>query len=738
MTSASKLIVHSPQGMRSLAPQPAAAPHVISELLRQAGLPLNTRCGQRGLCDGCFVELLSGTVVHAASGQTLEAAEHPLPIRGCEFQLAANRDAEIHVPARSLLAHEPQVVTSFRLNVSRAHDPLWQRVSCQDLSLRTEVAFAEALCEAVARQRDEDLPVRADDTLAALAGTPVSRLGVALEHRGDHWALLPIAGRSDRPVYGAAIDVGTTTVVVLLVDLANGEVVATASALNGQTNLGDNVLTRINLCLSEPAMVGRLQAAIAQHTLVPLLDQVLTEAGVSLAHLACLVFAGNTTMLHLLAGVDPTPLGTAPFTPVFLDHRVLPASALSLRSLSPAANSSAVAVASADAAQSETAAATLGDCRTGPCEAEACEAEACEAEACEAEACEAEACEAEACEAEACEAEACEAEACEAEACEAEACEAEACEAEACEAEACVTPPLPGGPEPEASTPSLRALTHLLPGAAAYVGADITAGVLSSGMAYRTDTCLLVDVGTNGEIVLKHGDRLLGCATAAGPAFEGAGLKCGVRAGRGAISHIRLEGDPRHPEIEVIGGDRPIGLCGTAYVDFIAQARQVGLIGPTGRYTAEALADGLVTQPAHARIFTVAYARGKEPLVVSEADIASLLQAKAAIAAGILCLLDCVGLQSRDVDTLYLAGGFGFHMDIENVIRCGLLPGFRREQIHLAGNTSLAGAYLALLDSGVLAEIKRVSARLEIVELNLDPHFESHYIDQLSLPDEVS
>ncbi len=673
MTSASKLIVHYPQGTRTLAVEPAAPPPAISELLRQAGLPLNTRCGQRALCDGCFVELLSGALVHTASGQAVEAMDRPHPIRGCEFQPAAGRDAEIHVPARSLLAHEPQVVTSFRLNVSRAHDPLWQRLSCRDLVWRTELPLSDALCEAVARQRDEDLPVRADSALAALTGTTVRHLGVALEQRGDHWALLPLSGRGDRPVYGAAVDVGTTTVVVLLVDLANGEVVGTASALNGQMNLGDNVLTRINLCMSEPAMVGLLQEAITQNTLVPLLDQVLIEAGVSPAHLACLVFAGNTTMLHLLAGVDPTPLGTAPFTPVFLDHRVLSASALSLRFSAQEANSSVVPAATSWAAESESAEAAGLVCRTGPGQSEPRG-----------------------------------------------------------------TGPLPSGPDPTASTPTRRALAHLLPGAAAYVGSDITAGVLSCGMAYRTETCLLVDVGTNGEIVLKHGDRLLGCATAAGPAFEGAGLKCGVHAGRGAISHIRLEGDLRRPEIEVIGGDRPIGLCGTAYVDFIAQARQVGLIGSTGRYAAEALADGLVTQPAHSRIFTVAYARGKEPLVVSEADIASLLQAKGAIAAGILCLLDRVGLQSQDVDTLYLAGGFGFHMDLDNVIRCGLLPGFRREQIHLAGNTSLAGAYLALLDSGVLAEIKRISSRLEVVELNLDPHFESHYIDQLSLPDDAA
>jgi uncharacterized 2Fe-2S/4Fe-4S cluster protein (DUF4445 family) len=291
----------------------------------------------------------------------------------------------------------------------------------------------------------------------------------------------------------------------------------------------------------------------------------------------------------------------------------------------------------------------------------------------------------------------------------------------------------PATPERSASFTAGPAV-HLLPGAAAYVGADVIAGVLATGMAYQAATCLLVDMGTNGEIVLKHGDHILGCATAAGPAFEGAGLTCGVRAGDGAISHVRLGGRSDMPEIEVIGGGTPIGLCGTAYVDFVAQARMTGLISSIGRFSDDQLGHPLLQERKHGRAFTVAYGSDEEPLVVSEADIASLLQAKAAIAAGITSLLGRVGIESGDIKTLYLAGGFGFHMDVENVIRCGVLPGFRANQIQLVGNTSLAGAYLALMDSSVLAEIKRIASGLETVELNLDPSFQSRYIDQLSVP----
>jgi uncharacterized 2Fe-2S/4Fe-4S cluster protein (DUF4445 family) len=274
---------------------------------------------------------------------------------------------------------------------------------------------------------------------------------------------------------------------------------------------------------------------------------------------------------------------------------------------------------------------------------------------------------------------------------------------------------------------------HLLPGAAAYVGADVVAGVLSSGMAYRSDPCLLVDVGTNGEIVLKNGDLLIGCATAAGPAFEGSGLNCGMRASEGAVSHIRVEGDPLGFQTEVIGEKRPIGICGTAYVDFVTQAFRHGLINRRGRITEEWKGSHLVHELRHGRGFLIDKGRGAEPIVISEGDIACLLQAKAAIATGIVCLLRRFDLAPCEIATLYLAGGFGFHMNLSNLIGCGLLPGFTVEQVQVVGNTSLAGAYLALMDASAIAEMQRIADRIEMVELNLEPDFTSQYTDQLWL-----
>jgi len=421
----------------------------------------------------------------------------------------------------------------------------------------------------------------------------------------------PLAGG-----FGAAIDVGTTTVAVIVVDLSDGRIVGRASAFNGQIPFGDNVLTRISLCRTDPLGVRTLQDAVAGKTLRSLLSQAVEQAGIALDKIGCLSIAGNTTMLHLLAGVDPSPLGVVPFKPVFLDHR-------QLRGRDIGAD-------------------WLGDVPV-----------------------------------------------------------------------------------------------HLLPGAAAYIGADLCAGIVSTGMLYDQGPSVLVDIGTNGEIILKHNAHVLGCATAAGPAFEGSGLACGVRGIDGAIEHVTVSSDPFDIEVKVIGDEdkEPIGLCGTAYVDLLGQGRRCGLLTAGGRFnestdTGERLADW----DEYGRMLRVAQGASGKALGITEPDIAALLQAKAAIAAGMLTLLSQADMAPEQVQTLYLAGGFGMHLDLANTIACGILPGFEADQIRLVGNTALAGAYMGLIDRNMIDQMARVSDQMKVVELNLDPAFEDTYIDQLSLP----
>jgi uncharacterized 2Fe-2S/4Fe-4S cluster protein (DUF4445 family) len=393
-------------------------------------------------------------------------------------------------------------------------------------------------------------------------------------------------------------------------------VVGEASAFNAQIRYGEDVLTRIQLCTTDRGAVERLQRAIAVETIQPLLAEACAQAGVPPAEVGVMTVAGNTTMQHLLAGVDPTPMGTHPFTPVFLEHRPLAARALGLDF---------------------------------------------------------------------------------------------------------------GGAE---------ATVHLLPGPAAYVGADLAAGMVATGLLYDDGPALLVDVGTNGEIIAKVDDRLIGAATAAGPAFEGAGLSCGVRGVHGAIERVRLQVDPFRADCEVIDNvPRPIGLCGSAYVDLLWEGRRTGMLGPQGRFTPEFAerAGAAVTADQWGRKLQIHAYGASGPIAISEVDIARLLQAKAAIAAGITTLLGLLGTAPEEVKTLYLAGGFGMHLSLEHAIGCGLLPGFAARQIAVVGNTSLGGAFLVLNDRSLLQEMKLACRRLESIELNLQPGFEDAYIDHLSL-----
>ena len=516
----------------------------LAERVAQAGRPLNTRCGQHGLCAGCTVHLVRGTF-HQCDGTVVTA---PAEVKACQGHVPPGTQAVVAVPARSLAVHRPQVVTTFKVNVPAAHQPL--------------------------------VPVE--------------------------------PGRRD---HGLAIDIGTTTVVVALVELATGNIVREEAAFNQQIELGDNVLTRIQLA-GAPDQLEALRRAIVSRTLVPLVGAACAAAGVASDRLAGAVVAGNTTMLHLLTGTDPTSMGVAPFRPVFTHHRVLTASELQLTGVPPA---------------------------------------------------------------------------------------------------------MP---------------VHLLPGFSAYVGADIVAGCVCTGLLNDPGPSLLVDIGTNGEILLRHGDRLMATATAAGPAFEGGRLACGTRAVAGAVAHVAFPEDRFPPRLEVIpNAAHIVGLCGSAYIDFLAQGRRIALLGPAGRLTAAAwaaLPPGHQHNHDHGRGVRV---RADDPAtLVTEADIAQLLQAKAAVATGMLMLLRRAGIAAAEVRRLYLAGGFGLHLNVANAIACGLLPGFRPGQVDVVGNTALGGAWLALVDRTILPEMTAIGAAAEIVELNRESSFEDTFIDQLALP----
>lgn len=491
-----------------------------------------------------------------------------------------------------------------------------QKGLCRGCEVRLESGEAAKSCQ-----------LKAAEVLGTKVTIPVKsliqgNLSVAVDFQPRcPYELRPLFEPADGRNYGICIDIGTTTVVMALVDLRSGKLAGRSSSYNAQVRMGEDVLTRIDACRQSPGAVVENQRLLLEETLSLLWDELMRQTGCSGESLAGVVVAGNTTMLHLLVGEDPSAMGRVPFTPVFLDAQW----------------------------RAHTSFPWLQPVWEGAGE-------------------------------------------------------------------------IPW---------------YLLPGYGAYVGADIAAGWLSSGMADQPGTNLLIDIGTNGEILLQHGGQLTGCATAAGPAFEGTQLSWGTRAIEGAVS--RIHGnllDDASLEFEYIGRGKPRspGFCGSAYIDFMALGAESGLLKPNGRFDgAVAGANGIALGRGEWGCSWLLNPKDPEGPAISDADIAILLQAKAAIAAGVEILLGQSGISREKIDRLYLAGGFGLNLGIESAITCGLLAGFRRDQVEVVGNSSLGGAFVCLLDRERAAELEQSARGVRIIELNEDPEFEDTYIDHLGL-----
>jgi len=272
-----------------------------------------------------------------------------------------------------------------------------------------------------------------------------------------------------------------------------------------------------------------------------------------------------------------------------------------------------------------------------------------------------------------------------------------------------------------------NAKIYYTPAISAYVGGDITAGLLAAGLEEVQETALFLDIGTNGEIVLKHNGTFYCCATAAGPAFEGAEIGKGMIAENGAISRVRRIADPSKPDaigeiyFTVIGGGMARGICGSGLLDTLAVLLEAGVIDSTGRMLG-----------ADKHWLTIESESG---VYITAADVRKLQLAKAAIAAGIKVLLHYAGITEKDVKTLQLAGGFGNYMDLDSAARIGLIPKRMLSVAEAAGNTAGEGAVLALLSEEARLRLKKIKDNCEYVELSSMTFFNDRYIEEMAFGD---
>ncbi len=584
------------------------------------GIAIDSTCGGHGTCHKCKVRVSPVTPVTRHDARTFNPAELEAGWRlACLVQ--ATRDHDVFVPP---LVTRPKAAT---VGVGR-------QVILRPAVQKRYVELADPTLED--QRPDLVRLLDAIDDLEPVADLYVLRRLPKVLREADFKvtavivdeALIDVEpGDTTGVRYAIAFDLGTTTVVATLLDLVTGTPVAVASMLNKQQPFGGDVISRISATMMDPDALGRLRDA-AHQTLATLAAQVCREGGVDPSHVYEAALAGNATMTALALGIDPEPLGVAPFIQTTATPPVVPAREVGL-TLHPGAR------------------------------------------------------------------------------------------------------------------------VALFPALGAYVGGDIVAGMLATGMDRDKRTRLFIDVGTNCEIVLSDGDRILSTAAPAGPAFEGGAIRCGMRAADGAIEVIKLT--PDAPDIEqvielgVIGDVEPRGLCGSGLVDAVAELVRVGLLDASGRYAtdevAKEVAPGLadrLTYIGQERVFVLHRERPdtdpSEAVVLSQRDVRELQFAKAAISTGWTLLMEELGLEHDDIQQVLLAGSFGSYLSAASAVRIGLVPKLPVLRIVAAGNVAGEGAKMALLSirerAGALALLEEVT----YVELSDRPDFNDRFVDLLAFP----
>jgi len=279
-----------------------------------------------------------------------------------------------------------------------------------------------------------------------------------------------------------------------------------------------------------------------------------------------------------------------------------------------------------------------------------------------------------------------------------------------------------------------EAIVETIPGVASYVGGDIVAGILACGIADRPETRALIDVGTNGEIAVGNNEWMVCCSASAGPAFEGGGIRSGMRATRGAVEKLVIEnGEVR---FKTVGKGKPRGICGSGLIDCVYEFARNHIIDRDGKFNLSG-DHGRIVEKEGENQFIVAFSEetktGKD-LTVTESDISNLIRSKGAVFAAIKSLMDYVGLKFQDIDTFYVAGGFGSYLDIPKAIGIGLLPDIDPQRIQFIGNSSLMGARMALLSSHAFERAIHIAKSTTNIELSTYQPFMDEYVAALFLP----
>ncbi|MFZ5857627.1 MAG: ASKHA domain-containing protein [Chloroflexota bacterium] len=609
---------------------------LLADAALQAGIDIGQPCGGQGRCGRCAVKVTEGQVRRRSTLRLSEADIADGYALAC--QTAVEGDVSVFVPPQEKIERrlttdrvvgEVSVPADYDYEtaqtVRRVHLTLtppsmddqtddWSRLQ---IAIRLQHRYEKVDISLPLLQRIGDILREGEWEVTAILqivgwenGQSVRLIDLHPKHEDEY-----------APLWGIAVDIGTTTVSLWLVDLLSGKVHAQVAEYNGQIARGEDVISRI-MYASKTAAGGQEMRQRVLDSINNLLETAckrvkLDDGKVTPDQVVKATIAGNSTMTHLLLGVPANSIRLSPFVTA-INHVPL----MTGREMGLNVNPEAVV-----------------DC---------------------------------------------------------------------------------------------------LPGVASYVGADITAGVLSSGLDTLENVTLFLDVGTNGETVLGNRDWLVTCACSAGPAFEGAGVVNGMRATTGAIEEVWINGDTFEPTYRVIGGSKPKGICGSGLISLLSEAFLTGIIDKGGNVNLTAAERSpRVREGAHGGEYVVAWGRESESgedIVLTRVDIDNLLRAKAAIYAGFTVLADTVGVPLETADKVLVGGSFGKYINVEKAVQIGLLPDMDWSRFEFLGNTSVKGAYFALLDRHKRERITEIAKRMTYIELSADNSFYEAFTSALFLP----
>ena len=606
----------------------------LLEVARSANVAIDAPCSGNGACGKCRVQLKSGEL---ESKKTLHISDEEYQA-GWRLSCCSKISADVNVLV-------PDIASAYKSRMkvadlsSKEEIAIFENaksdIQLAGIELKNSLEVVDVLMDVPSL--DDTMPDNERLTRALRKYLNINRVRIpyvvlkklpdvlrennfavkcVIRATSDDMYVYDIFGKDEDVIIGGlAIDIGTTTVSAVLINMENGEILAKSSAGNGQIRFGADVINRI-VESQKPGGQKKLQDAVIKETINPMIHEMCKSAKFPKDHIYRMCVASNTTMNHLFAGINADPLRTEPYIPAFFKTNSLFASDVGV---------------------------------------------------------------------------------------------------------------------------DINKDAHIImaPNIGSYVGGDITAGTLVSQIWNRPEFSLFIDLGTNGELVFGNSDFMMSCACSAGPAFEGGDISCGMRATDGAIEACTIDKETMEPTYKIVGdpGTKPVGLCGSGIIDVISELYICGIINPKGKFIREGKRIKHDKYGMGSYILAFEEEAGSvKDVEITEVDIDNFIRAKGAIFSAIRTMLTSLDFDVSMIDDVYVAGGIGSGINMQNAVNIGMFPDIPIEKFHYIGNSSLTGAYLMLLSTPAEKKNYEHAANMTYLELSTVPIYMDEFVGACFIP----